>query len=246
MARPSPAPCPCPGVPDDHILVVVQLSGGNDGLNTVVPYGSPEYYKARPPDRRSPRTRRPEALGSATALASTPRSTACATCTTRAWFRIVQGVGYPNPNRSHFKSMDIWHTADTTATGDGWLGRTSTPSAAALARARAGEGGTERNRSRRRPARRSRSAAAHRSRCRAARSSRSASRTPSSSAGRARTCTRRSREPYDHINRAASRERRTPRQQRRLPAAHRAGCAGVQRPDPQGGGAAPQRAVPAE
>jgi len=36
---------------------------------------------------------------------------------------IVQGVGYPNPNRSHFKSMDIWHTADTTATGDGWLGR---------------------------------------------------------------------------------------------------------------------------
>jgi uncharacterized protein (DUF1501 family) len=36
---------------------------------------------------------------------------------------VVQGVGYPNPNRSHFKSMDIWHTADTTATGDGWLGR---------------------------------------------------------------------------------------------------------------------------
>src|SRR5262249_13308924 len=36
---------------------------------------------------------------------------------------VVQGVGYPNPNRSHFKSMDIWQTADTTATGDGWLGR---------------------------------------------------------------------------------------------------------------------------
>src|SRR3954470_24631237 len=37
-----------PGVPDDHILVVIQLGGGNDGLNTVVPYGMPEYYKARP------------------------------------------------------------------------------------------------------------------------------------------------------------------------------------------------------
>ena len=36
---------------------------------------------------------------------------------------VVQGVGYPNPNRSHFKSMDIWHTADTSGTGDGWLGR---------------------------------------------------------------------------------------------------------------------------
>ena len=39
------------------------------------------------------------------------------------WSTSLQGVGYPNPNRSHFKSMDIWHTADTSGTGEGWIGR---------------------------------------------------------------------------------------------------------------------------
>ncbi len=110
-----------PGVPDDHILVVVQLSGGNDGLNTVVPFGFPEYYKARPgisiAEKDALKLTGGEGVGLHPALAGFKDLHDNGMCT------VVQGVGYPNPNRSHFKSMDIWHTADTTATGDGWLGR---------------------------------------------------------------------------------------------------------------------------
>lgn len=110
-----------PGVPDEHILVVVQLGGGNDGLNTVVPYFAPEYYKARPGINI------PEAqvlkLSGADGVGLHPQMAALREMYDDGLVGIVQGVGYPNPNRSHFKSMDIWHTADTTATGDGWLGR---------------------------------------------------------------------------------------------------------------------------
>lgn len=110
-----------PGVPDDHILLVVQLGGGNDGLNTVVPFFAPEYYKARPGINI------PEAqvlkLSNADGVGLHPQMAALKDMYEDGLVTIYQGVGYPNPNRSHFKSMDIWHTADTTATGDGWLGR---------------------------------------------------------------------------------------------------------------------------
>src|SRR5262245_53001409 len=110
-----------PGVPDDHILVVVQLSGGNDGLNTVVPFGMPEYYKARQgigiPEKDVLRLSGADGVGLHPQLAPMKDLFDDGMCT------VVQGVGYPNPNRSHFKSMDIWHTADVTATGNGWLGR---------------------------------------------------------------------------------------------------------------------------
>lgn len=110
-----------PGVPDERVLVVVQLAGGNDGLNTVVPFGMPEYYKSRPgiavPEKDVLRLAGSDGLGLHPALEGV-RSLCDEGLAT-----IVQGVGYPNPNRSHFKSMDIWHTADTDATGDGWLGR---------------------------------------------------------------------------------------------------------------------------
>lgn len=110
-----------PGVPDDHILVVIQLSGGNDGLNTVVPYFAPEYYRARPginvPEAQVLKLSRADGVGLHPNLAALREMYDQGTAT------IVQGVGYPNPNRSHFKSMDIWQTADPTATGDGWLGR---------------------------------------------------------------------------------------------------------------------------
>lgn len=110
-----------PGVPDDHILVVVQLSGGNDGLNTVVPFGMPEYYKARAgiavPEAQV--LKLPEYDG----IGLHPQLAPMKDMFDDGLVGIVQGVGYPNPNRSHFKSMDIWHTADTTATGDGWLGK---------------------------------------------------------------------------------------------------------------------------
>lgn len=110
-----------PGVPDDHILVVVQLSGGNDGLNTVVPYGFAEYYKARPGigigEKDALKLSTNEGVG------LHPQMTAMKELHDAGLMAVVQGVGYPNPNRSHFKSMDIWQTADTTATGEGWLGR---------------------------------------------------------------------------------------------------------------------------
>lgn len=110
-----------PGVPDDHVLVVLQLSGGNDGLNTVIPYAYPEYYRARTsigiPERDVLKLSRAEDVGLHPGLAG------MRDLYDAGLLSIIQGVGYPNPNRSHFKSMDIWHTADPTATGDGWLGR---------------------------------------------------------------------------------------------------------------------------
>lgn len=109
-----------PGVPEDHILVVVQLSGGNDGLNMVVPYSMDQYYKARPgigiPAKDVLK------LGDY-GVGLHPQMTGIKDLYDKGMAAVIQGVGYPNPNRSHFKSMDIWQTADTTATGDGWLGR---------------------------------------------------------------------------------------------------------------------------
>ncbi len=110
-----------PGVPEDHILLVIQMGGGNDGLNTVIPYGSPEYYKARPgigvPERDCLK------LSGADGIGLHPQLTGFKDIFDQGGLAIIQGIGYPNPNRSHFKSMDIWHTADVTATGDGWLGK---------------------------------------------------------------------------------------------------------------------------
>lgn len=112
-----------PGVPDDRIIVVVQLGGGNDGLNTVVPFGMGEYYKARPgigiPADRVLRLSGQYADG----VGLHPSLTGLKSLHDDGMLGIVQGVGYPNPNRSHFKSMDIWQTADMNGTGDGWLGR---------------------------------------------------------------------------------------------------------------------------
>tara|TARA_R110002072_G_scaffold302615_1_gene486801 strand:+ start:70410 stop:71630 length:1221 start_codon:yes stop_codon:yes gene_type:complete len=106
---------------DDTILVMVQLSGGNDGLNTVVPFKESAYRKARPTLAVSADDAlkidgshgfHPEARGLADLLESNRLA-------------IVQGVGYANPNRSHFESMDIWHTCrrKTAIRNDGWLGR---------------------------------------------------------------------------------------------------------------------------
>jgi len=110
-----------PGVPEDHVLVVIQLSGGNDGLNMVVPYGMDQYYKARPaigiPAQNVLK------LSDSAGIGLHPQMTGVKDLYDQGLCTIVQGVGYPNPNRSHFKSMDIWQTADTTATGNGWLGR---------------------------------------------------------------------------------------------------------------------------
>src|SRR2546426_1913716 len=102
----------------DTILVVVQLTGGNDGLNTVVPFGNADYNRLRPTLRITNSLRVADGVGlhpSMTGLHGLLQDNALC---------IVQGVGYPNPNQSHFRSMDIWQAGNTAETAnEGWLGR---------------------------------------------------------------------------------------------------------------------------
>jgi len=110
------------GVNQDRVLVVIQLSGGNDGLNTVVPFGMDEYQRAR----RGIGLRIRDALsldGNAPGIGLHPALADIKGLYDDGLCSIIQGVGYPNPNRSHFKSMDIWHTARDDGNGPGWLGR---------------------------------------------------------------------------------------------------------------------------
>ncbi len=105
---------------NDRILVVVQLSGGNDGLNTVIPYTEPLYRQMRPTLAVPENAVIPlnEHLGLHHSLAKVK------TLYDAGHFAIIQGVGYPNPNRSHFRSMEIWQTANPDSVeGTGWLGR---------------------------------------------------------------------------------------------------------------------------
>ncbi|MBI2320767.1 MAG: DUF1501 domain-containing protein [Chloroflexi bacterium] len=103
-----------------RMLVVVQLGGGNDGLNTVVPLDQPRYYTLRP-TLAIPRA---EALTLADGLGLHPNLAALKQHYDAGQVAIVQGVGYPNPNRSHFRSMEIWETASLGPPGaTGWLGR---------------------------------------------------------------------------------------------------------------------------
>lgn len=115
-----------PGVPDDRILVVVQLAGGNDGLNTVVPYGDDAYYKARPALAIAAPGRPGSAalpISGADGLGLHPSFAGFNDLVDDGVAAIIPGVGYPNPNRSHFASTDIWETASEGGKGHGWLGR---------------------------------------------------------------------------------------------------------------------------
>lgn len=119
--------------PGERILVVVQLSGGNDGLNTVVPYTNEIYKK----NRTSLAIGEAAALKIEDGLGFHPSLTGMATLLENRQLAILQGVGYPNPNRSHFESMDIWHSARAAAAErtSGWLGRAFDEHAANLAMA---------------------------------------------------------------------------------------------------------------
>lgn len=121
MMRPDEALTSRPVVPDDRVLVVVQLGGGNDGLNTVIPFADPQYYRVRQTIGIPERELLQLAKGSGVGLH--PRLAGVKDLYDNGLCAVVQGVGYPNPNRSHFASMDIWHTGETSGTGDGWLGR---------------------------------------------------------------------------------------------------------------------------
>lgn len=104
----------------DTILVVVQLTGGNDGLNTVIPYTDPEYTKLRP-TLRIPKDQ-VQKLDDSVGLH--PALERLAKLLDDRALAVVQGVGYPNPNQSHFRSMDIWQAGSMAATlTEGWLGK---------------------------------------------------------------------------------------------------------------------------
>ncbi|HXY60342.1 MAG TPA: DUF1501 domain-containing protein [Chthoniobacterales bacterium] len=106
---------------DGTILVVLQMAGGNDGLNTVVPYADDSYHVARPRLRLAA----DQVLKIDNHIALNPRLGGFKSLYDEGHLAIVQGVGYPNPNRSHFRSTEIWQTAsDANHTlSEGWLGR---------------------------------------------------------------------------------------------------------------------------
>src|SRR5438552_16369054 len=108
----------------DSVLVVIEMNGGNDGLNTVIPYADDTYHKARPTLRftKDQVVRISDSLGLNPAMRNLDR------LQQQGQLAVVQGVGYPNPDRSHFESMDIWQLADPRRKRkDGWIGR-SVPS----------------------------------------------------------------------------------------------------------------------
>src|SRR5262245_61161134 len=106
----------------DTVLVVLEMGGGNDGLNTVIPFGDDLYHKARPTLRLKKNETSPinDHLGLHNAL------NGMAPLQASGQLASVLGVGYPNPDRSHFESMDIWQSADPKrVVRTGWLGRTA-------------------------------------------------------------------------------------------------------------------------
>ncbi|MCG8404221.1 MAG: DUF1501 domain-containing protein [Phycisphaerales bacterium] len=109
-----------PGANDDRVLVVLQLAGGNDGLNTIIPYQNDLYYKARPRLGIA----KNKVLKINDELGFHPKADGLKKLYDDGLLAVIQGVGYPNPNRSHFLSTDIWSTADPDRRAhEGWLGR---------------------------------------------------------------------------------------------------------------------------
>ena len=101
-------------------LVVIQLTGGNDGLNTVVPYTDTVYRSARPVLAHSA----DKVLHLTDTVGLSPVMTGMKTLYDQGRLAIVQGAGYPNPNHSHFRSMEIWQTAEPEKmAAEGWVGR---------------------------------------------------------------------------------------------------------------------------
>ncbi|HEV2581193.1 MAG TPA: hypothetical protein VGT44_10115, partial [Ktedonobacteraceae bacterium] len=104
----------------NNILIVVQMAGGNDGLNTVVPYTDPMYLKMRP----TIGVQQSKVLALDNRLGLHPNLAPLKKLWDSGHLAIVEGVGYPNQSLSHFQAMDIWQTLDLTGNGsDGWLGK---------------------------------------------------------------------------------------------------------------------------
>lgn len=107
----------------DRVIVILQLTGGNDGLNTCIPFEDDRYYRARP--RLAISKNETVKITKETGLH--PRMADLRDLWDRGEMAILNNVGYPQPDRSHFRSMEIWHTArlDTPAPAIGWVGRTA-------------------------------------------------------------------------------------------------------------------------
>lgn len=104
----------------DTVLVVIEMSGGNDGLNTVIPYADDLYHKARP----TLRLKKDEVIRVDDHVGLHSSMNGLRQMLDKGQLAVIQGVGYPNPDRSHFESMDIWQSADPKRKiGSGWIGR---------------------------------------------------------------------------------------------------------------------------
>jgi uncharacterized protein (DUF1501 family) len=105
---------------DAGVLVIVTLYGGNDGINTVIPYADNAYHDARPDLAYAPT----EVLHLDDQLGLNPAMRGLAQLWNQRQLAIVRGVGYPKPDHSHFRSMDIWQTASPNEpVPTGWIGR---------------------------------------------------------------------------------------------------------------------------
>ena len=103
----------------DRSLVVIELAGGNDALNTLVPYNNGLYYDYRP----SIGIQQEDVLAINGEYGFNPNMQAVKDLWDRGELAIINGIGYPQPNRSHFRSRDIWYTAEPESIGNqGWLG----------------------------------------------------------------------------------------------------------------------------
>lgn len=102
-------------------LVVIQLSGGNDGLNTIVPFGNDIYYQKR----KTIAIQQPDIIKLNDMQGLNPNLTALKEIYDQGWMSVINSVGYPNPDRSHFRSMDIWQTGSDANQflTTGWIGR---------------------------------------------------------------------------------------------------------------------------
>ena len=101
-------------------LVILQLSGGNDALNTVIPYGDGLYYDWR----KDVHIEQEKVLQIDSYLGFNPALSSIKHLWDQEKVAVINGVGYPDPNRSHFRSIDIWNTCESIGIGDsGWLGR---------------------------------------------------------------------------------------------------------------------------
>jgi len=103
-----------------NVLVFIQMNGGNDGLNTFIPYADDAYYANRP----AIAIKKDEVLNVGNGMGFHPALKGFSNMLQAGHFQVIQNVGYPNPDRSHFRSQEIWQTAanSTEYLSNGWLG----------------------------------------------------------------------------------------------------------------------------